>query len=207
MIHYKYESQKKCKNPPFRQGILWGFTSLSFFVSKPLGFFCLFLILLRSNEKGGYFGLPKQDTFMETNGENMPHSLHNQRMEWLLLELRTTQHSLQNKTIVAQLEHILTMAGQMFARQLLDDSGSNSKEFLSFSLVLTLQTTRAYCVLESSGSSQVSLSQLEELMDLLVLTFETQWDQLHTAQRFDFQQQKQALEALASSCSVPCVLP
>lgn len=207
MIYSKHEPQKNCKNLPFRQGLLWGFTALSFFISKPFGFFCLFLILLRSNEKYGFFGLPKQGTFVETNGENEPLSSQNQQMEWMLLELRTTQHSLQNKTLVAQLEHILSMAGQMFARQLLRDSGINAMEFLSFSVALTLQTTQAYCALECSDSPHGSLSQLEELMDLLVATFETQWDQLHTAQTLDFQQQKQVLESFASSCSVPCFLP
>lgn len=211
MIHSDQEQQKVCKNSPFRQGLLWGFTSLSFFVSKPFGFFCLFLILLHSNEKYGYFALTNRgngNNFQgDALGECEQFSSHNQRMEWMLLELRKEKDSLQNKTIVAQLEHILSMAGQLFARQLLDDSGSHVTEFLTFSLGLTLEVTRAYSTLECNPQSLVSLSQLEEIMDLLVATFESQWEQLHTAQPLDFHHQKEALETLVSSCSVACLLP
>lgn len=204
---------KLTRKYPFCQGLVWICLSLSFFVSLPFGFFCLFLKFLHSELLvSAYFSKcnARQKTSCKFQ-ENEQLSSHNELMEWMLLELKQTQHSLQNKTFAAQVEHISMMSGQLFARHLLDGTQRNNQEplmeFLRFYLSLTFHTTRAYCILERTPEPDSTLSQLEVIMDLLVGAFEQQCDQLHSNFSVDFSKNKQTLQALVNSCSVPCLLP
>lgn len=198
---------------PFCQGLVWVLLSLSFLVSLPFGFFCLFLKFLHSEFLVSTLFSQRRSgkTSLCSSQERVPVASHSELMEWMLLDLKQTQHTLQNKTFAAQVEHISMMSGQLFARSLLDDTQCNAREslmeFLRFYLTLTFHTTRAYCTLERTSHPDTTLSQLEVIMDLLVGAFEQQCDQLHSNVSVDFSQNKQTLKALAHSCSVPCLLP
>lgn len=217
MVHFNQESESQTSylgiKSFFLQGLTWIFLAISFFISLPFGFFCLFLKLFHWGDRITF--LSRRRTCNEvTHCKNQEHHLtssQNDLMEWMLLELKHTQHSLENKTLAAQVEHISMMSGQLFARYLLNTQEKSTSgylmDFLHFYLSLTFHTTRAYCILERTPNPQTTLSQLEVMMDLLVGAFEQQCDQLHSNSSLDFSQNKQTLQALAHSCSVPCLIP
>lgn len=206
-------SSKLLPFSPFCQGLVWFLLSLSFLISLPFGFFCLFLKFLHSELLVSSLFSQRKATKTPTcpTPEREQTSSQSELMEWMLLDLKQTQHTLQNKTFAAQVEHITMMSGQLFARHLLEGTQHNCPEslmeFLRFYLSLTFHTTRAYCVLERTSNPDAALSQLEVIMDLLVGAFEQQCDQLHSNISVDFSQNKQTLQALVHACSVPCLLP